>query len=92
MPPFDSCCSDVIGSAISPSYASDIVLILVLVLLFLLLFCGILRFDVEDHLQSLLVHGHLTLQTGEVEVIFDEFFRDLGEVFMTNKRAESRDP
>lgn len=50
------------------------------------------RFDVQDHLQSLLVEGHQGVQTRQIEVVLDEFFRHLRKVFVTRQAAEPADP
>ena len=47
---------------------------------------------IQDRLQRFLVIWYLVLQPGQVEIVFDEFFRDLCEVFVTKKCAEGRYP
>ena len=63
-----------------------------LVLLFLFLLVVVLWLDVQDHLQCLLVHGHLRLQARQVEVVLDEVLRDLSEVLVAEQATEGRDP
>ena len=59
------------------------------IIVFVLILFGL---DVEDHLQRFFVHGHLGLEAGQVEVIFDEVFRHFGKVFMAEQGAEGGDP
>lgn len=42
----------------------------------------LLRLDIQDHLEGLFVEGHERVEACEVEVILNEFFRDLCEVFV----------
>ena len=65
---------------------------LLFLLLFLLVVLVVLGLHVEYHLQSFLVHGYLRLQARQVEIIFDEVFRHLSEVFVAQKTAKGRDP
>lgn len=53
---------------------------------------GRTRFDVQDHLERLLVERHQGDQAREVEVVLDEVFRDLGKVLVPGQGAEPRNP
>jgi hypothetical protein len=44
------------------------------------------------HLQRLFVHGHLGLETREIEIILYKFLRNLGEVLMSEKSTKAGDP
>ena len=53
---------------------------------------GDLGLDVENHLQGLLVHGHLRLQARQVEVVLNKVLRHLGKVLVPEQAAERRHP
>ena len=70
-----------------------IVVVQILVFVFFIFVAVVvLGLDVQDHLQSFLIHGHLALQTGQVEVILDEILRDLSKVLVADEAAEGCDP
>jgi hypothetical protein len=48
--------------------------------------------NIEHHLQRFLEERDHRVQTGQVEVIFDELFCDLAEVFVPREGAEPADP
>lgn len=52
----------------------------------------LLRLYIQNHLQCLLVEGHESIETCQVEVVFDEVFRDFCKVFMAGQGAEPGDP
>lgn len=41
------------------------------------------------YLKSFFVHGYLSLEACEIEVVLDELFRDFGEVFMADQSTEA---
>jgi len=49
-------------------------------------------FYVKDHLHCLFPEGDHGAKTSEVEVIFNEVFGYLAEVFVAGERAEPGDP
>ena len=50
------------------------------------------RLDIEDHLHPLLPEWYQGVQAGEIEIIFDEIFRNLAEVLVSWQGAEPADP
>ena len=48
--------------------------------------------NIKYHVHCLLPKRNHVVQSGQVEVIFDEVFANFTEVFMARKRAEPADP
>jgi hypothetical protein len=70
-----------------------IIVVQILVFVFIVFVAVVvLGLDVEDHLQSFLVHGDLALQAGQVEVVLDKVLGDLSKVLVADEAAEGRDP
>jgi hypothetical protein len=62
--------------------------VLFILLFFFLFILVVFGLDVQDHLQRLLVHGHLRLQAREVEVILDKVLGNFRKVFVAEQPAE----
>ena len=44
------------------------------------------------HLERLFIHSNLALEASQIEIILDELFRHLGEVFVAQEGAERGNP
>lgn len=84
--------SSVAGSSVCRPVVAQYLVLLVFFLLFLFLIVVVLRLHVQYHFQRLLVHGHLRLQAGKVEVVFDKVLGHLSEVLVAEQAAEGRYP